>query len=244
MHAYPAFPAPVRSAWRRRALRLPRSVTRFGGSRPAPGAVPAGLVVTLHADPGCDASSLARRVAPHLGVPVLDGDLPVRVADALGIPLADALTLDGTAPSPLLQAVLWSGFVTPSPEILGAVAEADVITRCFHQTEDVIREAAADGDGVVVVGRAAAFVLAGHPTALHVRLTAPGPLRAARLGLASIDAADRAAARVVRHGYRAVLADEAFHLVLDDREEGIEVLVAAAARQREAVAARGSRTRD
>ena len=140
--------------------------------------------------------------------------------------------------------MLWSGFVTPSPEILGAVSEADVITRCFHQTEDVIREAAATGDGVVVVGRAAAFVLAGHPSALHVRLTAPALLRAARLGLASAEAADRAAARMVRHGYRAALADDAFHLVVDDREAGIEVLVAAAARQRHAVAARGPAARD
>lgn len=239
MDAIPALPFPARSTSLRRAVRFPRVSVRFGGRRASAEPAPTGPVVTIHADPGCDGAALAGRVAAHLGVPVLDDEIPDRVAAALGIAPADARTLDGTAPSPLLQAVLWSGFVNPSPEILGAVAEADIITRCFHQTEEVIRDAVASGDGVVVVGRGAAFVLAGHPTVLHVRLTGAAQDRAERLGVESLAPADRAAVRYVRHGFRATLADEAFHLVLDDRETGIDVLVAAAARQRLAVRSAG-----
>ncbi len=240
MTAIPALPLPSRTLSWRRAIRLPRTVTRFGGGRPAPVAPTNGVVVTIHADAGCDAARLAERVAAQLGVPVLDEQIPSLVAAALGIPDDDARTLDGTAPSPLLQAVLWSGCMSPCPEILGAASEADVITRCFHQTEEVIRDAAAGDAGAVIVGRAAAFVLAGHPTALHVRLGAPADHRAARLGVASTVAADRAAERSVRHGYRTALDDGAFHHVVDERDADLDVLVAAAARQRHAVATRGA----
>lgn len=227
-------PVPALAPWSlRRAVRLPRAVPRLGGRRPStpdPGPLPT-PVVTVHADPGCDVGTFARAVAESLGVRLLDDDLPARVAAAEGVPVVDVAILDGTAPSPLLQAVLWSGFTSPSPEILGAVAEADLITRCFHRTEDVIREAAADG--AVVVGRAGMLVLAGHPTAVHVRVTAPDECRAAALGGDEARAvADRAVDRLLRHGYRTRLADVAFDLVVERADDDAVHLAVAAARLR------------
>lgn len=238
MNAIPVPLRPIPSFSLRRAVRLSRSVPLTGGHRRTPppdDAAEHGPVVTVHTDPGCDGADFARRVADALGVPMLDDEIPARVAAAEGVALADAIALDGRAPSPMLQAVLWSGFTTPCPEIIGAAAEADLVTRCFHRTEDVIREAAADARGAVIVGRAAARVLAGHPSTVHVRLTAPDDVRADRLGGAdALAAADEAVARYLRHGYRTRLDRVVFDLVVDRLDERDVALVAAVSANRRA----------
>ena len=94
----------------------------------------------------------------------------------------------------------------------GLVPEEEFLVR----TEKVIREIAEHGGGVIL-GRASQLVLAGHPTALHVRLDGPRKRRLAiireSLDLSEQDAErllddnDRARTAYVRHFYRADPAD-------------------------------------
>ena len=80
--------------------------------------------------------------------------------------------------------------------------------------------------GAVILGRASAVVLAGHPGTLHVRLDGPKERRIARAtGIEGIDVAtarsrleetDRARARYVHRLYRRDPADSSlYHLIID-----------------------------
>src|SRR6185312_2451023 len=110
------------------------------------------------------------------------------------------------------------------------------------QTERVLEEIA-DGDGGVVLGRAAALVLRDWPDALHVRLDGPRDRRlAAAVGRSGrpvdvvrreLEANDRGREAYVRHFYR---TDPAlcrhYHLVVDTTvlplDTVVDLVVAAA----------------
>jgi len=105
------------------------------------------------------------------------------------------------------------------------------------ETERRIREEA-DAGGAVLLGRAAALVLAGRPGVLHVRLDGPSEARAARAaerrGISVEEAeghlreTDRAREAYVRHFYGADPRDPAhYHLVLDSTAITPEACVAA-----------------
>jgi cytidylate kinase len=94
----------------------------------------------------------------------------------------------------------------------------------------------ADGEGGVVLGRAAAMVLRDRPDALHVRLDGPVERRLAaaveRSGRPAaevrrtLQAADRTREAYVRHFYRrdpAVAAN--YHLVVDSTTFALDVVV-------------------
>jgi cytidylate kinase len=104
------------------------------------------------------------------------------------------------------------------------------------QTERVLGEVA-EGDGGVVLGRAAAVVLAERPDALHVRLDGPRDRRlaaaVARAGRPreevrrEMEAADRGREAYVRHFYRCDPADPRhYHLVVDSTAFPVETVVA------------------
>jgi cytidylate kinase len=132
----------------------------------------------------------------------------------------------------------------------GAAAPATAVDERAYkdEAERVIRALAEQGG--VILGRAAALVLADHPTALHVRLDASAGARARQAmrlsGLDERDArreqrdADRARDAYVKHFYGADPADPRhYHLVLDSTALDLETcarLVAAAARARQAPA--------
>ncbi len=95
----------------------------------------------------------------------------------------------------------------------------------------------------MILGRAAAVVLAGDPRAFHVRLDGPEHRRITRaMAIEGIDEAtararlhetDRARARYVDQLYRSDPADaRLYHLLLDatalDTDDGVEVLATAA----------------
>jgi hypothetical protein len=130
-------------------------------------------VVTISASYGAGGSQVGPQLADRLGVAFLDRAIPTAVAERLTVPLSEAIAHDEAVRSVLERLLVrfapaaqaFSG-ATPPPEILDERSYLKV-------TEDVIRERAASGDGAVILGRAAAVVLADVPGALHVRLDGP-----------------------------------------------------------------------
>jgi cytidylate kinase len=114
-------------------------------------------------------------------------------------------------------------------------------------TEAVMR-AAAQQTGGVLLGRAGAVVLRGHPGALHVRLTGPQDARVRQAAqVLSLDdkearhrlgTTDRARETYVRHFYRTDPTDCAlYHLVIDSTALSLDTcidLIIAASNDRKA----------
>ncbi|WP_026117923.1 cytidylate kinase-like family protein [Nocardiopsis alkaliphila] len=207
-----------------------------------PGRAP---VVTISATYGAGGSMIGPAVAARLDVPFLDRALPTAVAARIGCSLDEALQRDDRAPSGL-ERLLVSAARLPTVT-LGSVDTTYIGTtnaegrllydhEFVEQTERVIREVARTGG--VILGRAAAAVLADHSDVLHVRLDGA---REARLRRARrlwelgdrvefhgpdrvnappngkvLDANDRARAAYVRRFYRIDPTEAAhYHLVID-----------------------------
>lgn len=186
-------------------------------------------VVTLSATYGTGGSQIGPAVADALGVPFVDRAIPGTVAEQIGCSLEEALAHDGRAEHGIgrvlagaarLPNVAMGGMDAYLPE-RALVPEEEFVAH----TERVIREIAERGGGVIL-GRAAAVVLADHPGALHVRLDAPAGRRLAlarrELGVDEREAQrvlednDRARTAYVRHFYRTDPADpRLYHVVLD-----------------------------
>lgn len=141
-------------------------------------------VVTISATYGAGGGTVGPAVARRLGVPFLDRAVPGAVAREIGCSLEAALEYDDRAPSGLER--LLAGVARPPAVTLGSVdtavtGAADATGRLVHdrefveRTEQVIASVARSGG--VVLGRAAAVVLAGDPRALHVRLDGPASRR-------------------------------------------------------------------
>ncbi|TDQ44592.1 cytidylate kinase-like family protein [Actinorugispora endophytica] len=206
-------------------------------------------VVTISATYGAGGSVIGPAVAERLGVPFLDRAIPGEVAERIGCSLEDVLEHDDRAPTGL-DRLLSSAARLPSVT-LGSVDTAfvgatDADGRLLYDqefvehTERVIAGVAAAGG--VILGRAAAMVLAGHPTAVHVRLDGPRDRRLAQAAamreagraealmrgaveeagewrpptLRELDGNDRARRAYVRRFYRADPAHpKHYQLVLD-----------------------------
>jgi cytidylate kinase len=202
-------------------------------------------VVTVSASYGAGGSEIGPAVAEALGLPFIDRAVPAGVARKLDVPLDLAQQRDETTDRGLWRVISSMALV---PEMAGAgplAYHSFADEHAFREkTEEVLHEIAETGG--VVLGRAAALVLAGRDDALHVRLDGPVERRVAesvrrsgrteaevRRALRSNDAA-RAA--YVRNFYRADPADARhYHLVLDTTAVGWEAateLVVRAARAR------------
>ena len=210
-------------------------------------------VVTLSASFGAGGSVVGPQVAEQLGLPFLDRAIPVAVAEALAVPMADVIAHDERRTSGFgrLFANLARAAALPDTEF-GTVPSAarvslgDQPEQAFRdQTERVLHQVAAT-EGGVVLGRAAAIVLRDHGQALHVRLDGPLEARVQRaVGLESIDEeqarklateTDRAREAYVKHFYKCDARDAShYHLVLDSTTLELDTcveLVVAAARSR------------
>lgn len=204
-------------------------------------------VVTISASYGAGGSVVAPAVAERLGVTFADRIIPVAVAQAMSVPLDDALARDEQCPS-LLQRVL-AAMASSGMEEVG-VAPLPESRNPLHaheaETRKAIRELAAAG--AVILGRGGALVLADHPTALHVRLDGPAEQRLARAmetrGLDEatarerLETSDRARTAYVRHFHRADPADPRhYHLTITSTALSFGActdLIVAAARARSA----------
>lgn len=184
-------------------------------------------VVTLSATFGSGGSEIGPAVADALGVPFVDRAIPTRVAEKLGVSLADAQANDETISTGFARLISSMALVPDLAAGAGPIAYNPVPDeRIFReQTERVLHEIAA-GSGAVILGRAGALVLSELPGALHVRLDAPADLRLAHLQQAQgatrqqserlLRDNDAARTAYVRHFYRCS-PDESrhYHLIID-----------------------------
>jgi cytidylate kinase len=207
--------------------------------------LPAVGVVTVSASFGAGGSEIGPAVAGALGVPFVDRAIPAVVARKLDVPLDEAERRDETTDRRLWRVVASMALV---PEMSGGGPLSYHTFADEHafreKTEEVLLELAEAG--AVVLGRAAALVLAGRPDALHVRLDGPVAGRVAELVRRTgrpeaevrraLRSNDAARAGYVRTFYRADPADARhYHLVLDTTAvpwDAAADLVVAAARAR------------
>jgi len=204
-------------------------------------------VVTISAPFGAGGSVIGPAVADRLGIPFVDRAIPAAVAKDLAVPLDRALSHDQQLPTGIVRILskMANSMVPYGTTPLGPATDTDEEDVFRAGTEKVIHEVA-DQTGGVILGRAAALVLARHPTALHVRLQGPKAARLARAvgreGISSEAAAklmedsDKARVAYVKHFYRADPYDaRLYHLVIDTSVLPDDVcvdLIATAARAR------------
>jgi cytidylate kinase len=194
---------------------------------------PTPALVTISASYGAGGSRVAPALAARLGVDLLDRAIPVRVAEALAVPLDDALAHDESLGDAIGR--LASSFAL-LPELAGAMAQAGVLAGEDYrrETEKIIRAHAERG--AVVLGRGGAIVLREDPRALHVRLDGPKEARIAQaMDLQGIDRetaerfqrdSDRAREAYVRHFYGADARDpKLYHLVIDSTALPLDTVV-------------------
>ena len=182
-------------------------------------------VVTISASYGAGGSEIGPAVAAALGLPFIDRAVPAGVARKLDVPLDLAQQRDETTDRGLWRVISSMALV---PEMAGAGPLAYHTFTDEHafreKTEEVLHEIAETGG--VVLGRAAAIVLAGRDDALHVRLDGPVEGRVLRSVQRSgrseaevrraLRSNDAARAAYVRNFYRADPADARhYHLVID-----------------------------
>lgn len=226
-------------------MNVPVSTPGHGSAQPAGSARQP--LVTISASYGAGGSVVAPEVARRLEVPFFDRAVPREVARRLAVPLEAALAHEDHAPGPLarllasfapIAALYGAAEVTPPPDVLDE-------TTYRAEADRVIRGLAAHGGGVLL-GRASAIVLSGHPYALHVRLDGPAPARIARAmarqGIDEQTAAqaqretDAAREAYVRGIYRADPHDPTlYHLNLDSTAMSVPAcveLIVTAARAR------------
>lgn len=130
-----------------------------------------GPVVTLFEQYGCGADAIGRKVAERLGVPYTGQRLSS--ADLEAAPEYDE-KVEGTWDR-FLRSVAGRG-ISDADLNIGADQRADRNLAA----ENAIEVTQAVAHGGVILGRNATVVLAQHPGALHVRLTAPAGVRVGR----------------------------------------------------------------
>ena len=192
-------------------------------------------VVTVSASYGAAGAEIAPVVAARLGLPFHDRAIPAQVAGRLGVPVEEAEANDQTVVSGLWRLVASLGTM---PDPVGGVVPVTGVpdARAYRQQTERILAEVADGTGGVLLGRAAAMVLADRPDALHVRLDGPPERRldaaVARSGRPreevrrEMAATDRGREAYVRHFYRCdPAAARHYHLVVDSTALALDTVV-------------------
>lgn len=204
-------------------------------------------LVTISASFGAGGSQIGPAVAARLGVPFFERAVPAQVADRLGTSTDDPRLLE-ERPSGFWERLVanlasTSSLYGASDVLMGA--GPPILTEHDYREEidRVIRGAAEGAAGGVLLGRAGAVVLAGHPRAMHVRLDGPPARRVEvvrdELGVdereASAQVRDNDGAReaYVKQLYNADAKDpRLYHLVIDStalpRATCVELIVVAA----------------
>ena len=193
------------------------------------------MLITISREYGAGGAEVARRVADALGWRLVDNELVDRVAQRAGLSPEDVKEREERVPGFVERLartlVAATPELRPPPQAEGTVPklqEGDLV----RITQSVVAEVAAEGQ-VVLVGRAAAAVLASERDALHVRVVAPRDFRiraiAQRLGVPPneaekiLDETDRSRARYHRQYYQRDSRDPVgYHMVLNTAALGVE----------------------
>ena len=197
------------------------------------------VIVTISWQIGIDGERIGALVGRQLGLPVVDDEIVDAVMVALRTGRSEAADMERFVPT-------WGATLAVSLLATAGMpaARADLVrAECAHAAvESVLREAARHS--CVIMGRGGFALLAEHPGACHVRLTAPAEWRAARLAGCEcmplerasrmVESDDRNRACFVRHYYDRRIDDPAnFHLVLAadryNHERLAEIITAAVA---------------
>lgn len=153
------------------------------------------MIVTISREYGAGGSEVAQRVAETLGWRLVDNEVVDEVAAEAGLPPEEVAQKEERAPGFLERLTRALARAAPelfprTPERVPEPEEATIV----RVTERVV-EKLAEGDHVVVVGRAAPAVLS-QRDALHVKLVAPKPVRIRRT-MARLQAGEEEATRVL-----------------------------------------------
>lgn len=132
-------------------------------------------IITISRQFGAGGATVGHALARRFGAEYLDREITSSVATRLGIPERDAADYDEREPG-LLDRFGWilaaghADAAAPDAQALRTAPLMDA-DRLAELTQQVVREAAARGNAVVV-GRGGAFILRDHQGALHVQLIA------------------------------------------------------------------------
>lgn len=153
------------------------------------------MIVTISREYGAGGSEVAQRVAETLGWRLVDNEVVDEVAAEAGLSPEEVAQKEERAPGFLERLTRALARAAPelfprTPERVPEPEEATIV----RVTERVV-EKLAEGDHVVVVGRAAPAVLS-QRDALHVKLVAPKPVRIRRT-MARLQAGEEEAIRVL-----------------------------------------------
>jgi MFS family permease len=177
------------------------------------------LVITVSAPLGAGGDQVAQRLAGQLNLPFVDRAIPAAVAGQLSVPVASAQARDERREPGALR-LLVSVANTEPLFGSGVAIDLDDEDQFRLATEAALWELAATTGGVIL-GRVGAVILAGHPRAIHVRVTASRATRCRRVhehggldepaALRLIDRTDRARADYAHHLYGADLNDPSLY---------------------------------
>jgi cytidylate kinase len=205
-------------------------------------------IVTVSRQYASGGGEIAQSVAERLDADLLDRELIHEVAQRLGLPedvVSEHDERGETVIARLVNALRVSyPDVSAPPDLLEPPGDVpELSNRAYVQViEQVIREAARSGNAVIV-GRGSQFVLANHPTALHIHVFAPLDLRVQAVVTEqslSLQEAERvvrdfdgARARYARHWYHADWqSSDHYQLMVNggrlDRNLAADIIVASA----------------
>jgi cytidylate kinase len=139
------------------------------------------MIITISREFGAAGGEVAKGLAQALGWTLVDNELIDEVAKRVGLPPEEVAEREERAPSFIerLTRTLASAmpeFVAPESGTLPDLAEE----RLAKVTDSAVSDLAGH-ENIVMVGRAAAAVLASRPGALHVKIVAPPADRITRI---------------------------------------------------------------
>lgn len=135
------------------------------------------MLITISRQYAAGGSLVAQRVADALSWNVIDSRFVAEVAARAGVPPEDVARLEERAPSFMERLARFTALELPELFVpaAGSVEEFEE-AKLVKITRNLVEELAAEGR-MVVVGRAAAAVLARASDTLHVRVVAPREFR-------------------------------------------------------------------
>lgn len=137
--------------------------------------------ITISREYGSGGGEIATRLARRLGWHLVDHELVVQVARELRVTEAEATVLDEhaeTLASQVLRNMQWVGQIGPWVSELD-LPDQPVDAKQYQAAIQRVVMAAVETGPVVIVGRGAQVLLAGHRDVLHARVVAPVALRVA-----------------------------------------------------------------
>ena len=195
------------------------------------------MIITISREFGAGGGEVAERLAQALGWSLVDNELIDDVATRAGVAPEEVAELEESAPSFIerLSRTLASAmpeFVAPEGGTLPDLSEE----RLVKVTENAVSDLAGH-ENIVLVGRAAAAVLASRPGAMHVKIVAPRAERITRISARlNVDAkeaekrineSDGNRARYHKQYYQRDWSDASnYHLVVNTGRLGIDAAVA------------------